>query len=251
MNITEKIMAYDGLLAISDVHGEHDMAVAAVDFAAHHNLFPIFLGDLVDGAPQGLATVTLVHSLLEKGTAALIVGNHDDKFARYAKGNPVTLKPYATKTLDEAGKYREHFLQTTHDAVYHPLADNYHWTGNLMFAHGGVHRRIWDDPNHRSSKSRYMSLYGEVDGTVDERNRPIRTYEWVNDVPDGKIAVVGHDREALGKDPLRPAVTVNPRGGRVIFTDTSAGKRDDGVLTGATFTRAKSIFRFDGFESFS
>jgi len=251
MDLTNKINDYAGVLAISDIHGEYSMALDAYAYATKNNLFPLFLGDLVDGADHGRETVELVETLLSTYKAFLIIGNHEEKLHRYAKGNPVTLGRMARKTLEDAGTAGHMFLQTITDVVTHRNADHYAQYGNTTFAHGAVHSEIWDEPDARGSAHRYRSLYGETDGTTLPDGMPNRTYGWVDDIPDGRIAVVGHDRTAMGKDPLGATAVRNTSGGMVVFTDTSAGKDPEGYVTGAVLVKTKFGLSLTGMEAFT
>lgn len=65
-----------------------------------------------------------------------------------------------------------------------------------------------------------LVLYGERLAGLNPDGLPIRTHGWVDRMPMGLTAIVGHDicsREA-------PRVAVGSAGGRAIFLDTGSGK---------------------------
>jgi hypothetical protein len=64
-----------------------------------------------------------------------------------------------------------------------------------------------------------MALYGEVDGALYPDGKPVRHYNWVDALPNGITAIVGHDKRGN-----TPFVHTGARGGRAIFLDTGCGK---------------------------
>lgn len=246
---------YRGILALSDIHGEIDALLHAVDYAVENDLFVVFLGDLVDGSEFPFEVVELTKDMLDSGRAAAVIGNHEEKFYRWSLGNPVKLGKAQLKTLDWVGEERESDFKTNIQAVVtHPRAEHYLYHGNTIFAHGGVHRSLWEFPDVLPSKAKVLSLYGEVDGSVDESGFPIRTYAWVEDIPPGCTAMVGHDRGAMGKSNEEQKVVANSQGGTVYFTDTSCGKKDkapNGFLTGSMFIFVDDEIDFVKFVPFA
>ena len=104
---------YSGLATFSDIHAHAKKLKKGIKYALNNNLFIVFLGDLVDGHDKPLETVLAVKTILDEGNGVLVIGNHDDKFYRYAKGNPVKLKKANKQTLADVPKGGEElFLQT-------------------------------------------------------------------------------------------------------------------------------------------
>ena len=60
------------------------------------------------------------------------------------------------------------------------------------------------------------------------------SYRWVDDVPEGRIVIVGHDIRAK-----EPRAVVGAKGGKTVFLDTGCGK-------GGTLSTADLRFDPDG-----
>jgi len=237
--------SYSGLATFSDVHAHAKKLKKGIKYALKNNLFIVFLGDLVDGHDKPLETVLAVKQILDAGTGVLVIGNHDDKFYRYAIGNPVILKGANKQTLADIPKGQEKlFLQTMIDLNNHTNSDYHFEYDNWVFIHGGCHEEVWDRPEKLSTKARHRALYGETNGEKDEDDFPVRLYNWVDQIPSGQGVVVGHDRKPYGGKKLAdtgPFDHTNDQGGRVIFSDTGCGK--GGKLTLTVFS-----FEGDGIE---
>lgn len=237
MNLKNLISAgnYNGIATFSDVHAHAKKLKKGIKYALKNNLFIVFLGDLVDGHDKPLETVIAVKQILDAGTGALVIGNHDDKFYRYAKGNPVILKKQNKQTLADIPKGQEQlFLQTIVDLYTHQNSDFHFEYENWVFVHGGCHEEVWERPEKLSTKARHRALYGEVNGETEEDGMPVRLYNWVDQIPSGQGVVVGHDRKPYGGEKLAdtgPFDHTNDQGGRVIFSDTGCGKGGDLTLT--------------------
>lgn len=232
---------YSGIATFSDVHGHANKLKKGIRYALKNNLFSVFLGDLIDGHNKPLETVLAVKAILDEGTGVLVIGNHDDKFYRYAKGNPVILKTQNKQTLKDVGtKNAALFLQTMIDLNEHTNSDYHFEYDNWVFVHGGCHEEVWEQPETLSTKARHRALYGEVNGEVDENDFPVRLYNWVDKIPAGKNVVVGHDRKPYAGEKLAdtgPLDHTNDQGGRVIFSDCGCGKGGQLTLT---------VFKFEG-----
>jgi hypothetical protein len=246
--------AYRGMIVLSDIHAELSPLVKAIEYAQENDLFILFLGDLVDGSVYPFEVVELAKDLLDRNHAAAVIGNHEEKFYRWTIGNPVKLGKSQLATLEDVGETRmDDFARNIQATVTHPRAAHYFHYGNTIFAHGGVHADLWERPDDLRSSHKHTSLYGEVDGTKDERGFPVRTYAWVTAIPNGCRAVVGHDRDAMGKSNVEQKVVVNDQGGEVFFTDTSCGKpstSSEGFLTGTMFVFVDDELEFVKFLPF-
>jgi len=233
--------SYSGLATFSDVHAHAKKLKKGIKYALDNNLFIVFLGDLVDGHDAPLETVLAVKAILDANTGVLVIGNHDDKFYRYAKGNPVILKKQNKQTLADIPEGGEQlFLQTMIDLITHKNSSYHYEYGNWVFVHGGCHEEIWTSPEELSTKAKHRALYGEVTGEEDEEGMPVRIYNWIDEIPSGRGVVVGHDRKPYGGKKLAdtgPFDHTNPQGGRVIFSDTGCGKGGHLTLT---------VFKFEG-----
>jgi protein phosphatase len=208
------------LRVIADVHGHPDMlARAAGDAPAL-----VLLGDLVDRGPDSPGVLRLALDWIESGRARMVRSNHDDKLARALTGRKITAGRNLSATLaaleaaQDAPDLKTRFLRAFEAA---PFVINH---GRYVMAHGAVHPlRFGEDGAYvvRESErdSDHMALYGEVDGTLQSDGKPVRHYNWVDALPRGVTAIVGHDKRGD-----TPFVHVGANGGRAIFLDTGCGK---------------------------
>lgn len=82
---------FSGLRLVGDVHGQAQAFAAAIAGGRAAGRFIVQLGDLVDRGPDSPGTLRQALALVEKGDGVFLRGNHDDKLARYLKGNPVRI----------------------------------------------------------------------------------------------------------------------------------------------------------------
>ena len=88
-------------LIIGDVHGGYAPFKRAVDFARENDLHLISVGDLIDNGPDGDLVVSNMLSLLDKGYASVVKGNHEHKIIRYLNGANVILGPPNMVTTEQ------------------------------------------------------------------------------------------------------------------------------------------------------
>lgn len=204
--------------AIGDIHGEVDLFRRAVAGAG-----PIvLLGDLIDRGPDSPGVLRLAIGLIRDGQAQLVRSNHDDKLYRALMGRPVKMGTQLTRTMDalrsapDCAALISAFIDIFEEAPFVLAQDAY------IFAHGAVDSRHFATGTGANDNTRHdhMALYGEVNGDTAPDGKPIRRYGWVDQIPAGRTAIVGHDRRG-GNQPL---VHQGEMGGRAIFMDTGAGK---------------------------
>lgn len=229
---------FSQIITVSDVHNEFHILKKVVDYALQTNSFIILLGDLVDGGPHPEQTHTLVKHLLDNKLACFARGNHDDKLYRYSVGNPVKLSADQWQTLSDCAD-PDAFILLLKDIFTHPMSSYYFYFDNFFFVHGGTHRDLFNYPDTVVGDVKHTAIFGETDGTQNADGYPTRIYDWCENIPSGKIAVVAHDRRAFGKDADEFYTYDNPQGGRVVFTDTGCGK-SPGAPVGT------AIIQFDG-----
>lgn len=257
---------YAGILVLGDVHARYDAFLRGVTYAKSNGMFLISLGDLIDHGEQPYECVALMDMMLHSGDAAFVVGNHEDKYVRYAKNKgresfkkgqqQTQMRTSHLRTLFDVGEERETaFLQLIADIVNHPMSDNQLVYGNVVFAHGGVHANSWGgeqvELNQRDKHRSYsLGMYGETDGVSrDDEGFPVRTYVWTDAIPAERYAVVGHDAFAMGKKKTSTHIHKNEAGGNTIFLDTHSGK--GGILSGAVFTFTPDGLEFSVIVSFN
>lgn len=242
----------DGILVISDIHGEYSRMMAAIDYAHDNFLYIIFLGDLVDGGSMPFETIEEVYSLLEQNKACMAVGNHDYKWYRAIKAEtPVRITDYMANTVwDVTDGYEEQFLDTYVSLYEHENTYYYLTYGKWFFVHAAMHKKLYT--GEELKKDEYSRLmYGYTNNKRDDRGFPIRLYDWIDDIPMGTYVVVGHDRAPMGKTfDGRPEMVCGSKSGMAIFTDTGCGKRDDGILTATSLMFVDEGLTFTRFISF-
>ncbi len=211
--------ALASLRIIADVHGNVGMFRQAIAGAGNF----LLLGDLVDRGPDSPGCLRIALDMIAEGRARMVRSNHDDKLYRALKGNKVTIGPKLEKTLtdlkaaEDSEELTRRFLETFPTLPF--IIEH----GPYLMAHGAISASYFEQVDGESDAPRiaeHMALYGEVDGKVDERGKPIRYYNWVDSLPGDRTAIVGHDR----RDGDRIFMQKGAKGGRAFFIDTGCGK---------------------------
>lgn len=216
-----------GLRVVGDVQGDYQAFRQAVEDARARGLAVLCLGDIVDRGPDSAEAIRTMLDLLDNGDGAFIGGNHDFKFMRWAQGNKVSIEEHALATTirDLADKpdgwsLARRFAEACAEA---PL-----WvhSGKDFFVHGAFAPEMLDDlegpslgSHSRRDSCNALALYAETNGTFQDDGRPVRTYDWVHDIPKGLSVYVGHDVRSTEKI----IEEYGGRGGRAVFLDTGAG----------------------------
>lgn len=218
---------------IGDVHGNlpgMTQALAGVDDRGV--TFPIFLGDVVDYGVDTLACADMAWSLVSRGEAAMIRGNHERKIARFVEteraagwqgiathGNNVTINQLKAMNPSDRVAWEERFL-----GLVEASPDWIQIGDRLILTHGAVHPRMWNNPLFRAPRASSLeshALYGQTTGEKDEKTGfPVRKYDWVEELPFGSIAVVGHAVRSVES----PFLQRGEAGGTAVFLDTGSSK---------------------------
>ncbi len=168
----------------------------------------VFLGDLVDRGPRSLDCLRLAMGMVAEGSALAVVGNHDDKLARWLHGHKVRVGTTLGRTIAE--------IETTGPAFRARLAafidglPSHLWLagGRLVAVHAGLkavlHGR--DTPGVRE-----LAMYGLTTGETDTDGLPVRI-DWARDYRGAAEVVYGHT-------PIPEPVWVN----RTLCIDTGCG----------------------------
>jgi predicted phosphodiesterase len=242
---------FDGMLVIGDVHGDIDAFSRAANFATSENFFLMSLGDLVDRVPYSFEVVHKMHSMVYDGRAGFVLGNHDDKHYRHIKGNKVRFSRDAQRTLVNVGEERlSEFNRMYCEIIEDPMLSGlFHKFGDIAMVHAASHHSLWDGTTTDKKSARSRFLVGETDGKLREDGFPVRLYNWVEEIPQGKTLIVGHDHEPVhGINIHSPMVVKNSMGGTAVFMDTGNGK--GGHLSGAVVLHHKDKFVIDNFMEF-
>ena len=210
---------------IPDVHGETGALQAAVSGSEDRHLF--LLGDLVDFGPDPAGTLALALDLVESGRATLVRSNHDDRLYRHLTRGKVTVRGTLARTLEAIGARPDaQELHARFCAVY-AAAPWWLRIGDYFLVHGAMDPLMLEhaapvEPltGRQRGKLQWLALYGEGRPAEDPDAFPHRTYEWVERIPAGITAIVGHDVRSTEA----PLATTNAQGGRAIFADTGCGK---------------------------
>lgn len=218
-------------LVLGDIHNEYKFFMDASIYAEEHGLHIVSVGDVVDHGKHATSTIALASTLSKTGKATFIEGNHDNKIARYLKGNNVTIGHGMISTVEALNSdsiVREDFMSFYSNMKTHMVIGDTHIT------HGGFTASYWsDDIDHK--KFDRARLFGEIDSSKpfiewNGNMYPHRTYAWTDAIPRGRTVIVGHDRSPFCEVPAfesninEVVIETNAIGGTVIFTDTGAGK---------------------------
>ena len=204
------------LRIVGDVHGDSK----AFAIAAETDRFVVQLGDLVDDGPDTPGALRVMFRLLDEKRGLFLLGNHDFKLARGLRGDQIQGAPTLRTLADLPASMRE---RTQAEIMAAPV-----WlhTGQSFFVHGGFHPAMLTQspapfPVGRPEPLWARALYGQTSGRITGAGKPERLLRWVDDVPQGITAYVGHDRRSTDG---RPYIRRGRLGGTVIFLDTGAGK---------------------------
>ncbi len=215
--------------AVGDIHGNMPGMEQAIDMP--EDFFLLSLGDVVDYGSDTLNTAMLMNSIVMSGRGIMIRGNHERKISRFVEterakgwegiathGNNVTINQLKAMTAEGRMEWEERFLGLVE------MSPDWIQMSNTIFAHGAIHERMWGNSIHRAPRNsalESLALYGETTGEKDPRTGfPIRKYDWVDKLPAGTTAVVGHAVLSIDE----PVVKVGALGGKAIFLDTGSSK---------------------------
>lgn len=211
---------FGGLLVVPDVHAHPDALDAAARRAREEGLFLVQLGDLVDRGPSSATAVALMRELEDAGEGTFLCGNHEHKLARLAEGRGAAT-PGRVETLDELRAFGEGLLEWYLERIAEGRL--FARSKKLVLAHASFHRAMLEATPTPSTALSDRALYG-IAKKVEGKKYPVRSREWVREVPAGVTVVVGHDVVSTRE----PHVEFNAHGGRAICLDTG-GWRADGT----------------------
>jgi protein phosphatase len=184
---------------IGDVHGCYDELVALLeklgyDLTEINRPVPppgrkaVFLGDLVDRGPGVVEVLRLVMSMVERGSALCVPGNHDMKLLKKLQGKNVQVAHGLAESLEQLEKLtaeqRGQIAEFLDALVSHYVLDD----GKLVVAHAGMKEEM---QGRGSGKVRDFALYGETTGETDEFGLPVR-YNWAAEYKGRAKVIYGH-----------------------------------------------------------
>jgi predicted kinase len=222
------------LAAIGDVHGNYSALKKAVDHAIQNNEFLVFLGDLVDYGDHNLKCMKLAYDLVAENRAHMIWGNHERKISRWItcdwgntyRGNLTESNLKTVREISGLVPERRKKFAAAWNAL-ESYSTQHLRLGDWVFTHGAVHSSVWglDSPVYRlRGEAGNMAYFGQIDKTHPNRpdGYPNRIWDWVETVPAGLNAVVGHDYLDRANHGL--VVKSNSHGGNVYCIDCGSGK---------------------------
>src|SRR5581483_5115351 len=148
----------------------------------------VFVGDLVDRGPNVPGVLRLVMSMVEVGTAYCVIGNHDDKAARYLGGNKVRMTHGLAETVEQLDREPPAFKEKVRRFLDHLLSHYVFDGGRLVVAHAGLRE---DLQGRASGRVRDFAMYGATTGKTDELGLPERL-NWAADYRGEAAVVYGH-----------------------------------------------------------
>jgi hypothetical protein len=213
---------------IGDVHGEAEPFAAAVADARARGIFVVQLGDLVDFGPDAPGCLRLMRGLIENGRGCLVRGNHDDRLFRHLAGRSIKPSRTLDDTLRQLAAAPDGPELTRWFCEVYPTMPYWLRLGDHLLAHAAFHPDMvhYTAPEavptgkRHQGKYRALALYGETSGAQDDDGFPVRTYGWVDRIPNGLTVMVGHDIRSR----TEPLTVTGALGGRAVFLDTGSGK---------------------------
>ena len=171
---------------ITEVNG--DSAVKQFETKHAEGRKVVFLGDLVDRGPRIPEVLRLAMSMVERGEALCVPGNHDIKLMRKLNGKDVRITHGLAESLEqldrEPPEFKEQVATFVDKLVSHYVLDD----GRLVVAHAGLKE---DLQGRGSGKVRDFALFGETTGETDEFGLPVR-YNWAAEYRGKAVVVYGH-----------------------------------------------------------
>ena len=148
----------------------------------------VFVGDLVDRGPNTPGVLRLVMSMVERGIALCVPGNHDTKLMRKLNGKNVQIRHGLAESLaqleTEPMGFKHQVATFIDSLVSHYVLDD----GKLVVAHAGLKENL---QGRGSGAVRDFALYGETTGETDEYGLPVR-YNWAGEYRGRAMVVYGH-----------------------------------------------------------
>lgn len=150
----------------------------------------MFVGDLVDRGPASDKVLSLVFDMWRAGSALLVKSNHDDKFARWLKGNKVKIGHGLGSTIAQLGGetrrelIAEQYLAWLQELPSHLVLDR----GRLVVCHGGLPEKYH---GRDSKKVTDLCMYGLTTNETDEHGYKVRI-DWAAEYSGAAAVVHGH-----------------------------------------------------------
>lgn len=155
---------------------------------APHDRTLVFVGDLVDRGPASVRVLQFVMTMVQRGTALCVAGNHDVKLLKAIDGRKVKLAHGLAETMGQVGPLSTYETKDLRDFL-DSLVSHYRLDGGrLVVAHAGMKERY---VGRTSGRVREFALYGDTTGEVDDEGLPVRL-DWAADYRGDAAIVYGH-----------------------------------------------------------
>ncbi len=147
-----------------------------------------FVGDITDRGPRNIDCLRLVMGMCEESSAHCILGNHDQKLARWLNGRKVQINHGLEQTVAEFENASDEFRGRVVKFIGGLLS--HHWLagGDLVVAHAGLRETMH---GRGSPAVRSFAMFGETSGEIDEFGLPVRT-RWALDYRGRANVIYGH-----------------------------------------------------------
>lgn len=219
---------YRKVMAVGDIHGNPVDTRLAANVADTEHAFTIYLGDVVDYGDHNLEAFWVVYQRVIQGKAVLVWGNHERKLDMWIKADfgttyRGTVSPGMQKTVNELRQLSNKASFIAAWRAMESMARQHYVIEDLLFTHGAATPEMWLMTDHRlHGEHGQLAYFGQIDRDKPAREDgyPTRIYDWVEKIPAGRTAVVGHDI----RDREEPVIHDNDCGGRAVFLDTGSGK---------------------------
>ncbi len=148
----------------------------------------IFLGDMVDRGPASDKVMELILELNNQNMAYAVLGNHDEKFLRYLKGNPVKVNSGLETTISQfegkSEEFKNNVIRFLKGLPSHYVLDD----GRIVAVHAGI-KEDMQGKDKREIKD--YCVFGEPGEKKKDDGLPVRQ-DWGRNY-NGKAKVVyGH-----------------------------------------------------------
>jgi hypothetical protein len=172
-----------GYDVIGDVHGAADKLTGLLRALGyrerdgswrHPDRVAVFIGDLIDRGPQQLETIDLVRSMVESGSALIVLGNHEFNAIGWATPDPQDPAEYL-RTRDEHHRHQHaKFLEAVgEDSPRHAELIAWFKTLPMWLELDGlrVAHACWDEGSIEVLRTRLNADGSMSDGLVEESSR--------------------------------------------------------------------------------
>lgn len=170
---------------VGDIHGCYEEFLQLIDKPLSEGRMIWSVGDLVDRGPYSPEVLKWFIEAREKGTADFVLGNHEEKFIRWLKGNKVKVSHGLQKTIDQLqaqpkvlALVKEYFSDVE-------IPRTLRVDENTLIVHAALHK------NEKGNWDPQVCIYGWLTGETDSMGYPVRV-DWAQNWTGDDTVVHGH-----------------------------------------------------------